>query len=75
MQNSLLAEINALSVAERLLLVEDIWEHIADADAAAVALSDEQCTELDYRIETYRDKPEAGRYWNDVKEEYFRSND
>ena len=74
MQNSLLAEINTLSVAERILLVEDIWDHIADADEDAVTLSDAQCAELDRRIEAYRDKPEAGRYWNDVREEYFRSN-
>ena len=73
MQNSLLAEINNLSVSERLLLVEDIWDHIADADDVAVTLSTEQCTELDRRIEAYHDKPEVGRYWNDVREEYFRS--
>ena len=46
MQNSLLAEINNRSVSERLLLVEDIWDHIADADDVAVTLSTEQCTEL-----------------------------
>jgi len=74
MQNSLLAEINNLSVAERLLLVEDIWDHIADTDDVAVALSDEHCAELDRRIEAYRLKPDVGRDWNDVREEYFRGN-
>jgi putative addiction module component (TIGR02574 family) len=74
MQNTLLAEINSLTVAERLLLVEDIWDHIAGVDATSVSLSDEQCAELDRRIETYRDNPEAGRYWNEVRDEYFRCN-
>jgi putative addiction module component (TIGR02574 family) len=69
-----LGEINNLSVSERLLLVEDIWDHIADADDVAITLSAEQCSELDRRIESYRDKPKVGRYWNDVREEYFRSN-
>jgi putative addiction module component (TIGR02574 family) len=74
MLNPLLAEINTLSVAERLLLVEDIWDHIADVDDVSVTLSAEQCEELDRRIENYCDKPEDGRYWNNVKEEYYRRN-
>jgi putative addiction module component (TIGR02574 family) len=72
MQNALLAEINNLSVTERILLVEDIWDHLIDTDDSAFALSDTQCAELDRRITHYQDQPEAGRYWNDVKEEYFR---
>ena len=72
MQNALLAEINNLSVTERILLVEDIWDHLIDTDDSAFALSDTQRAELDRRITHYQDQPEAGRYWNDVKEEYFR---
>ena len=71
MQNALLAEINNLSVTERILLVEDIWDHLIDADDSAFALSDTQRTEIDRRITNYEDKPEAGRYWNDVKVEYM----
>jgi len=71
MQNSLLAEINNLSVTERILLVEDIWEHLTDADAAAFKLSDLQRTELDRRIAYYKDQSEVGRYWNDVRDEYM----
>ena len=72
MQNTLLSEINNLSVVERILLVEDIWDHLTDADDFTFELSDPQRAELDHRITNYQDQPEAGRYWNDVKEEYFR---
>jgi len=71
MQNSLLAEINNLSVTERILLVEDIWEHLTDSDAVAFEFSDSQRTELDRRIAHYKDQPGVGRYWNDLREEYM----
>jgi putative addiction module component (TIGR02574 family) len=71
MQNVLLTEINNLSIAERILLVEDIWDHLIDADDFTYELSDTQCAELDHRITKYQDQPEAGRYWSDVKEEYL----
>jgi len=71
MQNALLTEINNLSITERILLVEDIWDHLIDADDFTYELSDVQRIELDHRITKYQDQPEAGRYWNDVKEEYL----
>ena len=74
MNSTLLAEINNLSVAERIMLVEDIWDHLIETDGSGFSLSDAQRTELDYRISRYQDQPEAGRFWNDVREEYLRSN-
>jgi len=71
MQNALLAEINNLSVTERILLVEDIWDHLIDADDVSYELSDVQRSELDHRITKYQDQPEAGRYWSDVKKDYL----
>jgi putative addiction module component (TIGR02574 family) len=71
MQNALLTEINNLSTTERILLVEDIWDHLTDADDTTFALSDSQRTELDRRITHYKDQPEVGRYWNEVREEYL----
>jgi len=73
MQNALLAEINNLSVTERILLVEDIWDHLIDADDFTYELSASQRNELDHRITKYQDQPGVGRYWNDVKEEYLSS--
>ncbi len=73
MQNALLAEINNLSVTERILLVEDIWDHLIDADDFTYELSDSQRNELDHRITKYLDQPGVGRHWSDVKEEYLSS--
>ena len=72
MQNTLLAGINNLSVSERILLVEDIWDHLSDTEDSAFDLSDSQREELDIRIARYQDQPETGRYWNDVREEYLQ---
>lgn len=73
MQNALIADINNLSVTERILLVEDIWDHLIDADDFTYELSDSQRNELDHRINKYQDQPDVGRHWNDVKEEYLSS--
>jgi putative addiction module component (TIGR02574 family) len=70
MQNALLAEINSLSVVERMFLVEEIWDHFTDAEDATFELSEAQRIELDQRISYYQNHPEGGRYWNDVREEY-----
>lgn len=45
-----LAGILELDVAERILLVEEIWDSIA-AEPAAVPLSDAQRSELDHRLD------------------------
>ena len=72
MQNTLLDEIKKLSVSERILLVEEIWNGIADKENAAVLLSEAQRAELDRRIDAYREQPEAGRSWQEIQEEYRR---
>ncbi len=65
--NTQLSEILQLSVAERIQLVEDIWDSIAIVPEA-VSLTDEQKAELDRRLESYRANPNEGISWNDLKE-------
>lgn len=72
MQNALLDEIKKMSVSERILLVEEIWDGIVDAGGDALSLSDAECAELDRRIDAYRDQPDAGRCWHEIREEYRR---
>ncbi len=55
-----------LSVAERILLVEEIWDSIA-ADKETPDLTQEQKDELDRRIEADRHNPNAGRTWEEIK--------
>jgi len=61
-----LADILDLPVAERILLVEDIWESIT-AIPEAVVLSPTQREELDRRLEAYHRDPQAGSPWEGVK--------
>lgn len=59
---SVQTEIFELSVAERLTLVEDIWDSIAK-DAGEIELSSELRDELDRRMEEHRRDPQAGVSW------------
>jgi len=72
MQTDLLDEIKKLSVSERILLVEEIWDGIVDADGDALTLSETQRAELDRRIDAYREQPDAGKTWYEIQEEYRR---
>ena len=56
-----------LSVAERIQLVEDIWDSIAEVPEA-VRLTEEQKTELDRRLDAYHRNPDEGSPWGMVRE-------
>lgn len=60
-----------LPVSERLQLVEDLWDSIAEVPEA-IELSEEQRAELDRRLEAYHDDPESGSPWNEVKERILK---
>ncbi len=59
--------IDRLSVAERILLVEEIWDGIA-AETHAVEVPEAHKEELDRRLEAYRQDPTAGSSWAEVKQ-------
>ena len=54
------SKIFEMSVAQRLLLVEDIWDSIAE-NPGAVPLTYSQRKELDKRLNAYYENPEAGK--------------
>jgi len=57
-----------LSVAERLQLVEDLWDSIAqDAPDEALPMTPELAAELDRRIAEYERDPSAGQSWEAVR--------
>ena len=62
----MLAEIKKLSVPERLRLVEEIWDSIA-ASPEDVPLSDARRHELDRRVRAYRENPQEGVSWEQLK--------
>lgn len=61
------AEVLSLSVPERLQLVEDIWDTIAEFPEA-VGLTDEQKAEIDRRLDAYHRHPDEGSPWGMVRE-------
>jgi putative addiction module component (TIGR02574 family) len=65
MKNTSMADILELSIAERILLVEDIWDSIAEAPEA-LPLTAAQKEELDSRLAAYHRDPSAGSPWHEV---------
>ncbi len=61
-----ITDVLELSPAERILLVEEIWDSIASVPDA-VELSEAQREELDRRLAAYRANPDAGDPWDVVK--------
>ena len=60
-------EILKLSVAERIALVEAIWDSIADApESLPVTVAQKQ--ELDRRLAEYQKNPDAGRTWEEIQD-------
>jgi putative addiction module component (TIGR02574 family) len=57
-----------LSVAERLELVEDLWDYIAqDADVDTLPLTDDERRLLDERLAAHARDPDRGAPWEEVK--------
>jgi putative addiction module component (TIGR02574 family) len=67
MSPSFTADVLRLSVTERIQLVEDIWDTIAEAPES-VGLTDEQKSELDRRLAAYHQNPNEGSPWGMVRE-------
>ena len=58
-------EISKLTPAERLQLVEELWESLCDAPEA-VPLTDAQRAELDRRLDDLEHEGPTGIPWDDV---------
>lgn len=65
-KNFSFSDLMELSVTERLELVEDLWDSIAEIPES-VELSDEQKRFLDERISKYHSNPDEGSSWEQVK--------
>ncbi|MBL7078027.1 MAG: addiction module protein [Kiritimatiellae bacterium] len=61
------ANVLSLSVPERIQLVEDIWDTIAEVPEE-VGLTTDQKAELDRRLDAYHQNPNEGSPWGMVRE-------
>ncbi|HEV3075573.1 MAG TPA: addiction module protein [Thermoanaerobaculia bacterium] len=71
MQGIPVADLFELPVAERLRLVELLWDSIA-AEPEAVPITDELKAELDRRLADFEADPESGSPWEEVRSRILR---
>ena len=60
-------ELRKLPIAERLELVEDLWDSIA-RESDQLTLTQAQMDELDRRLADYEADPDAGVPWEEVRD-------
>ena len=65
--NAEFAPLLKLGRAERLQLVEDLWDSIAEEEAP-MPVSEEKRVELRRRKERFAQHPASGRTWEQVKQ-------
>jgi putative addiction module component (TIGR02574 family) len=58
--------IDQLSMAQRILLVEEIWDSIV-VEHGEIPLTEAQKQDLQRRIDAYEANPKAGSSWEEVK--------
>ncbi len=59
--------IQELSVSERIVLAEKLWDSIVDEDGS-IDLPQKQKNELDRRLQAFLDDQDVGSSWAEVKE-------
>jgi putative addiction module component (TIGR02574 family) len=57
-----------LSIPERLVIVEDLWDSLA-ATPTSLPVTEEQQRELDNRLREYEAEPQAGQSWARARED------
>lgn len=71
MPHALVEAARHLSVDERVSIVEEMWDSIAE-DAASLPVTDAQRKELDRRLLRLASHPGEGRSWEEVKARFTR---
>jgi len=56
-----------LSIAERIELIGDLWDSMAEVPEA-ITLTDAQKAELDRRLDAHHENPNAGAPWPVVRD-------
>lgn len=64
--NTQVADILELSVAEKIQIVEDIWDSISQ-NPEQLPVSEAEKLELDKRLESYKQNPNEGIEWETLK--------
>lgn len=70
--NTAILNYRSLPLSERIELVEDIWDSIAEETTASVQLSQEQRAELHRRLTAHRADPSSSIPWEQVRATLFK---
>ena len=61
-------DVSSLTIAERIILVEEIWDSIV-LQEESLEITEAQRKELDRRIESHQDSQESDTSWEELKSE------
>ncbi len=64
-----------LPISERIQLVEDIWDSIADETPSQPDLSPADCAELHRRLAEHRADSSSSIPWSEVRASLFKARD
>jgi putative addiction module component (TIGR02574 family) len=70
--NYQLSSILKLSVPERILLVEAIWDSIANEKNNTYQLSSEQISILEEELASYSKNPDQGSSWEEIRKRILK---
>jgi putative addiction module component (TIGR02574 family) len=62
--------IEELTVAERIQLVEDLWDSV-EPESSEIGLTSAEAAELDRRVEHLRRWPDSGEPWEVVRDRLY----
>ena len=68
-----ISNLEQLPLAERLLLVEDLWDSIARSHEADLPIPEWQKAELTRRKQKYEQDPDSAIPWSEVKRSILES--
>ena len=70
--STVIKDLRRLPVSERIQLVEDLWDSIAE-ESAPMGLTPEHIAELDRRLDALEAQPGAGTPWEIARERILAS--
>ena len=70
MSEDIKKQIKHLSVAEKILLVEEIWDSIA-YEEQSFELTENQKTAVEKRSKDFKKNPDIGREWKEIRAEFL----
>jgi putative addiction module component (TIGR02574 family) len=70
--NTVTLNFKTLPISERIQLVEDIWDSIAEETPSSLNLSDAERAELHKRFSAHQTNPSSGVPWEQVRATLFK---